>query len=115
MSAPGEEISEEAWRKLVRTRWCAVQAPGPGKPYEPHYFPAQDRFYSPRGMRPAEDVMLVSGACALLDGEASEALKAKLDWLDPPSTQLLKAQLLWLQAEVKFLSFPKQRSQSACC
>ncbi len=84
----------------MRMRWCPAQAPGPGKAYEPHYFPAEDRFYTPREMRPAEDALLVSGACVLLDGKAGEALKTKLDWARPPSVQLLRAQLLWLQLEV---------------
>ena len=87
---------------LMKTRWCAVQAPGPGKVYEPHYFPAKDHFYSPKEIRPEEDAQMVSGACALLDGSASEALKGKLDWINPPSVQTLKAQLLWLQEEVSY-------------
>lgn len=102
LAATGNDLEADIWQKLVRFQWCTPQAPGPGKVYEPYYFPAEDRLYAPREMRPAEDALLVSGACALLDGKASEALKAKLDWEKPPSVRLLKAQLLWLQAEVGF-------------
>lgn len=86
--------------KLKNAHWCPVVAPGPGKVFQPNYFPPEDRFYTPQEIRPAEDALSVSGACPLLDGTASDALKAKLGWAKPPSAQLLTTQLDWLNEEV---------------
>ena len=104
-------MAEDKWKRLTSIKWCTAQAPGPGKPHDPSLFAAEDRFYAPREIRPSEDALSISGACALLDGHGSEALKGKLGWHKPPSVQLLKAQILWLHDEV--IPSPSQKSEEA--
>lgn len=87
----GDAAEELPWQSLRQKRWCKPLR-SPADRSLPSWRPA-DRFHSPQEIRPAADVAAVSGACALLEGEPSTALRKRLSWDEPPQVGMLARQI----------------------
>lgn len=87
----GDAAGKLEWQVLRKKNWCKPLK-SPGDRSLPGWRPA-DRFYAPQEIRPAADAAAVSGACALLEGEPSAALKKCLGWDRPPQVGVLTRQI----------------------
>ncbi|EFJ19830.1 hypothetical protein SELMODRAFT_152901 [Selaginella moellendorffii] len=82
------DIDSHFWVELSSISWCPVRGTSPNQllPWLPGQLPL---VASPKLVRPASDIWLVSGAMRILDGDCSSFLQEKLGW-----TQTLKANVL---------------------
>eukprot|EP00850_Spirogloea_muscicola_P024010 SM000422S15899 [mRNA] locus=s422:514:20866:+ [translate_table: standard] len=111
-AASAEE--ESFWQTMANTSWCPVLAARPAAAIP--WANDRVRIASPKQVRPWEDLWLVSGSMAILDGQCcSRSLRAKLGWEARPNAGVLAGQLVELSrahSELKALAAKEARPAS---